>query len=90
MTWHKWMIEQLTSRGLFPEHAHLIVNRYVLDGAGEAMADRMSDDMEGYPIQIKAGVLLGLKDAALEWIDENLPQHFARPMFEPTEPQHGG
>lgn len=39
------------------------------------------DTVDGYPPQLLAVLWLGVRRAAVDWIDENLPKAWYRPMF---------
>jgi len=43
--------------------------------------DGVDDDENGYPEMLMATVWVGIRSSAVTWIDENQPQHWARPMF---------
>jgi len=42
------------------------------------MKSRWDDDEAEYPPQLLAGPVMAAKRRAVEWIDANAPQHFAR------------
>ena len=86
MTWRQWLVSELMTRGLWSNEAEAVVTAFVARGAaGESMADRLDDALDGYPVQTQAICLRGCKAQAVEWIDANKPRHFARPMFLPAE-----
>ena len=89
MTWRDWMVKYLTDRGLWPKEALEVVNAEIAADVDEEsgykgpvaeVADRSHD---GYPPQMDAVMALTLNTAAIEWIDANKPNHFARLMFLP-------
>lgn len=84
MTWREWMTKYLTEKGLWGEQAIAVIAAY-LEDAGSPMAERMDDVRAGYQKETYAAVAVGLDYAALEWIDANKPNHFARPMFLPKD-----
>ena len=49
------------------------------------MIGRWDDDVEGYPPIMQNLVLLSTKRVAYEWINENIPMAWFKPMFAPTE-----
>ena len=81
MIWHEYMCKYLTDRGLWAKEALAVITVY-LTGSGQAMAERVNDHTEGYPLVLLAAVNMGLNSAAKEWIDKNCPDHFARGCFE--------
>ena len=48
---------------------------------GSAMERRWNDQVDDYPPQLLAVLLMSVNTAALEWIDANLPKAFYRDMF---------
>ena len=81
MTFRQWAIEFLTQHGLWPQEAEAVLAAAIAHPANEAMATRWDDDMEGYPPAIANVLRMSLSYSAVEWIDANKPQHFARMMF---------
>lgn len=75
------MLANLCNKGLFEEQAKKIMESYEQSPMGQPMKGRMDDDEEGYPPVVLATTWAGVKHTALQWIDENAPQHWARPMF---------
>lgn len=73
--------ERLVEHGLWPNEAGWVIDRYLLSAYGEPMRGRMDDACNGYPPQLLEGVWPGLKEVAIEWIDANAPQHFARAIL---------
>ncbi len=74
-------MKALSERGMFDTQAVEIIEKYLNSPLGEMMKDRFDDDESNYPPQMFVGVWIGLKQTALEWIDEKKPKHWARPMF---------
>lgn len=71
----------LIANGLFPLEAEEVIKRYVASAEAKPMAGRMNDDESEYPPQVVIAVWIGAQRHALEWIDENVPKHWARPLF---------
>ncbi len=79
MTIQETLRKHLVDRGLRPLDALAIVNLYGLSNACPAdMANRFGDHTEGYPPQLMAALVFGVRQVALDWIDSNKPKHFAR------------
>jgi len=53
----------------------------VYDDADQRMKQTLNEHVEDYPPQLFNLVWHGVKPVALDWIDENLPCAFNRPMF---------
>lgn len=79
MTVKEYMISWLTERGLFPQHAEAVFE--IAKNNKEVTDIEWNDDISGYPQQLLAVLLLRLESAAIEWMDANMPNHFARPLF---------
>ena len=56
MIWQEYMCTYLVGRGLRGNEALAIITVY-LDDAGQAMAERINDHMEGYPSQLIARLM---------------------------------
>ena len=83
MTVTEWMLESLTSRGMFDQDAEKIIEQLKpqLEKSDHSMSERWNDKISNYVMPIKTVWSIWLDRVALEWIDENAPQHWARPMF---------
>lgn len=75
------LLNLLYENGLFEDQALAVLALYEESEMGKVMKDRLDDDIEGYPATVLAGTWMGVCHYALKWIDSNLPQHWARPMF---------
>lgn len=82
MTVEEKLVDMLYNQGLFRPQAVEIVEHVKADKANESMAERWQDVADGYPDQIFAVLWISVKDHALQWIDENCPNAWFRPMFE--------
>ena len=71
----------LQENGLFEKEATAILDAYTKGPLGGPMSERMDDGVEGYAAPILSVTWLGVKKTAVEWIDANCPQHWARGMF---------
>ncbi len=87
MTIQDHVTKHLVDNGLWPAEVESVIAQYLESMAGESMVARMNDDMEGYPKQLLAVVLIGVRSEAIIWIDANKPKHFARRLLSdaPTE-----
>jgi hypothetical protein len=75
-------IEQLLQQnGMFPDQAKAVMARVKDDEANSPMSDRWGDSADEYPPVIISLAWLSAKHHAIEWIDENLPKAWFRPMF---------
>lgn len=81
MTFEQYMRNALFERGMLEPWIDQVMERTKADPANEAM-DRWTDQVEGYPDQFAAFIWYSTKRHALQWIDENLPRAWFRPMFE--------
>ena len=81
MTIGEKLSKMLDDRGLFPKQTEAILKNYVDGPLGAEMRSRLNDSVEDYPPVLLTVCWMGLQKTALDWIDENCPQHWARPMF---------
>lgn len=81
MTWRQFAEEFCFERGMFEDQAKAVVDTVIESDKNGAMAHRWSDDIEGYPPQMKAVIAASVKAHALRWIDEHCPQAWFRPVF---------
>jgi len=79
MTLREAFLKQLTDCGLREDEAQKVMERVEADPVMEAV--KFSDTHEGYPVQCVAAIWMNIKRHALAYIDDEKPQHFARPMF---------
>lgn len=82
MTLREKLLKMLDDHALFPQQAEAILQKYVDGPLGAEMKSRLNDPVDAYPAPLLTVCWMGLKKTTLEWIDENCPQHWARPMFE--------
>jgi hypothetical protein len=75
------MITFLTEKGLLENQAVKVVDNVVSCNWAIAEIEHRSHD--GYPPAMNSAIALALSTSAVEWIDEHMPKHFARPMFAP-------
>ena len=81
MTIREKLLKLLCDNGLFEAEAQEVLKLYENGPLSESMKGRMDDDENGYPEMLMATVWVGIRSSAVTWIDENQPQHWARPMF---------
>jgi len=81
MTIREKLEKELFNNGLFEDQATAIIDKYAESELGKPMANRMNEDAEGYPDSVLTATWMAVKKIATDWIDENCPQHWARPMF---------
>jgi len=81
MTLEEKIKEMLFERGLFEDQAKEIFDMMREDKANESMQDRWRDDIAGYPEPLLAVLWMSAKLTAVQWIDDNCPQAWYRPLF---------
>lgn len=81
MTIRKKLEERLYENGLFEDQAAAVVKRFEESEAGKPMKGRMDEDESSYPSNLMVVLWVSVKHSAVEWIDENIPQHWARAVF---------
>ena len=74
--------EMLYNRGLFESQASAIMDKVVEKDKSEDYHMTFDCPASEYPDALYAVYFMThVSPAAVEWIDENLPRHFARAMF---------
>lgn len=81
MTIEERLIEMCVDCGMFDTQAKEVLDRVKADKVNEPMKQRWNDAPEDYPEILFNVIWINTKQHALEWIDENLPQAWFRPMF---------
>ena len=46
-----------------------------------SMASLWNQSVSGYPETVRTALVISLRSSAVEWIDNNLPKAWFRPMF---------
>lgn len=81
MTIREFLLKHLTDNGLFDTQAESVLGELSKEQGMTDMGHRWHDDIEGYPKPMKAVLILRANSTTVEWIDKNIPLHWARPMF---------
>ena len=68
----------LVKHGLWDHEAEAIIQTMREDDANANLAEVFNKEWDGYPPQFHAVAWMITKRQAIEWIDANKPQHFAR------------
>jgi len=76
-----YFFNYLYQHGLFEEQAKSVLDAYKTSLGGESMKGRWNDTIDGYPNILLATIRLGVNHQAVQWIDANCPQHWARLIF---------
>ena len=74
--------DRLVGNGVFPDMAEKIMAIVKADDINKAMQGRWNEPPETYPSSVLAILWVSTKHTALEWIIENCPNAWFRPMFE--------
>lgn len=82
MTIEEKLKAMLVENGMFEEWADTVIARFKEDEVGAIMRGRWGDSVEGYPVQLLAGLWLSTKRIALEWLNENNPLAWFKHRFE--------
>lgn len=81
MTIEEKIRQRLDERGVWGDHQDAIVEASKQSVKLEAMKDRWQEDVDGHFSATIAATWLSVCYVALDWIDENLPQAFFRPLI---------
>lgn len=77
-TLHNKMIEH----GLFEGMSNKVLDRMIADEAHKSLTESFNEAWDGYPVEFQALTWYSVFVAVIEWMDEEMPSHFARGMFE--------
>lgn len=72
----------LVENGLFPDQAKQVVTMTENAEENAAMVGRWDDPVVEYPAPLRAVVIMCARRQAVKWIEDNMPLHWAKPMFE--------
>ena len=81
----EYLIKILISMGMFESQAIKVMEIAIpkIHKLTDHYRINFDDDSETYPRPIYNVLMLGIKPIALEWINENAPEAWYKPMFEP-------
>lgn len=81
MTVSEWCRAQLKKNGMSQDQAEACLSLFVKSDLAEPMLGRFEQELDQF-VNVELAALVGnLKLFALEWIDENCPRAWFRPMF---------
>lgn len=89
MTFYEYFKEMLGKKGMFPKQAEEVMQRVLAESAkGEdyvlqEMGHRWGHQIDDYPSVLIPMIMLSIDNVALEYIKENCPEAWFRPMFDP-------
>jgi hypothetical protein len=81
-TFEQKLKEQLVAYGMFEDWADEVIGRLKSTDVTKSMEGRWGDEVSGYPDSVYAILWVSAKREALEYIKENCPQAWFRPMFD--------
>ena len=84
MTFKEAMIQQMTKRGMFLQQAEQVMDKEISENKNELMEGRWLENISDYPEGLVNIVWIGVKKSAYEWIEENAPMAWFKPMFQYT------
>lgn len=82
------MLAGMVNRGLSLEQSQEVMDAYKESEAGQTMTGRLNESPDAYPPMMMNVIWMGVQAQAVDWIEENCPQHWAKAMFS-DEPTHG-
>jgi len=86
MTFEEAVKNMLYNCGMFERQAEAVSKAMKADEANAAMKDRWNDNIEDYPPVMMALMWMSAKQHALQYIDENCPNAWFRPLFAENAP----
>ncbi len=81
-TFEAWIHAEMLKNGLWPRDAAAVLAKIKADEK-DALNEVMDKQSKGYPIEMFAVAWLSIQRVALAWLEENKPNHWAKPMFMP-------
>lgn len=81
MTFRAKVLHDLLNSGLWEEQAAAVLQKYIESDLSKEMRERLDEQIDGYAAPVWPAVWLCVRRIALEWIDTNCPNHWAREMF---------
>ena len=85
MTFREAMIQEMTKRGMFLQQAEQVIDKEIAENKNESMEGRWFENIHAYPEGLVNVVWVGVKQSAYEWIEENAPMAWFKPMFQYTD-----
>ena len=82
MTFSEKIKSMLTQCGMFDDMAEKVLEMVKADPANEVMKNRWNDRVSDYPQVMENIMWLAAKKSALEYIEENCPNAWFKPVFE--------
>lgn len=84
MNFYDFFINELVQRGMFDNQAKSVMDKVMANNPH--MEGRWSEKTTGYPENLTNIIWLSVEQEALEFIKENCPQAWFRPMFDREHP----
>jgi hypothetical protein len=85
MTFREVCKKHLVDNGLFEDQAEAVLSAIDAEDQESHEAYRtFNRECGGYPMQLRALYIAKANSAAADWIRENMPRHWALPMFDPS------
>ncbi len=81
MTLEQRLKEMMVERGMFEEQADEVMACVKDDECNKSMQSRWKDEASGYPPAMIKVLWIFTKEAALDYIEKNLPQAWFKSMF---------
>ncbi len=81
MTFNELVLNYLEKNCMAKSQAQSVIKMMKESKASEDMERRWNDNVEDYPVVMQKVIIMTLRRTAVDWIDENLPQAWFRPLF---------
>jgi hypothetical protein len=81
MTFRQALLKLLEDNGLFPNQAQAVLELYMNHEMAVDMQGRIDEQVSVYPEILLDFAWSGVRLVAVEWIDKNMPLHWARPLL---------
>ncbi len=82
VTIRDYLRKEIYDRGIFENQVDAIMAMIVPEGATAPLHDILEKSIKGYPDMVLMMSWITVKKIAADWLRDNTPQHWARPMFD--------
>ena len=90
MNFEEKIKEMLTGSGMFDSQADAVMSAFKEDERFDSFEGRWHEEVDAYPPVMVQVVWLGVKRVGLEWIEENIPDAWYKPLFMEKNDELGG
>lgn len=82
----EYLQKRLEDNGMFPEEASQTIEAAKTSPLFVSMEHRWDEQLDSYPEPMKAVLWPSMKRVGADWLAQNAPEHWARPLFSSEVP----